>query len=173
MYRHLTRTDHVMRTLRNIATVSSNGSGAIALVSNATSTVTSSSDWANISQEFSLYRVRRMRFKFFPATTSATSVTGPYQSVVMVARWWGLSPSGESTLRQDETAGFHSTLEEFEMDTNYAGYPEAQEFIPVGTALPYVYGFAYATPTGSAVLALSSVIYTKIVEFEVEFLGTA
>jgi hypothetical protein len=172
MFRHLSPADHAVRTLRSFALISSNGSGVIVLGAPSSSTVTSASDWANISQEYANYRVKAMRVLFTPSTTSATSSTGPYQGMFMISRWWGLVPTVESTLRQEDSSEFHSTLEEFSMETNYLGYREAQEWTPVGTAIPFPYGFCHMTPTGSSVLALSSNIYSRMLEFDVEFLNT-
>jgi hypothetical protein len=174
LYRHLRAIERAIRTLRVIGTISSNGAGAMILAAFPSTGVTSSSDWTNFSQEFGNYRVRSIRFKLFPATVNATSVTGPYQGIYAIARWWGLSYSSESSIRQDPQLVVVSTLQEYAIETNHLGFPDATEFTPVGSTIPAerTYGFSAMSLSNSAVLALSSVIWTYVTEYETEFLNT-
>jgi hypothetical protein len=161
----------VRRVVNTFTTIVSSAGGAISLASILTSGVTAAPSWANISQEFENYRVRQLKVRFVPSTTSATSSTGPYQGLIMVGRFMQLAPLTQSSLEQKSDTAYHSTLEEFEYDANYQGFELAQEWVPVGTALSnaQIYGIAYLRPAATSALAGTSDIFSLRIQFEVEF----
>jgi hypothetical protein len=172
MYRHIHKIDKVVRMLRTVGSISSTAGGIIAFFNSGIAGVTASPDWTNFSQEYANYRVRKFTMRFFPATTSSTVTTGPYQSIMAMSRFWGLVPTSQSSMFQDMDVIFISTLQEGQMSNNFLGYMDAQEWTPVGTAIATErnYGVSGISPANSALLAVSSVIFTYVLEYETEFL---
>jgi hypothetical protein len=173
LFRHVRDQSHVNRVLRSSLTLSSTAGGVIALANVASTGVTSTPDWTNISQEFASYRVRRLKIYFRPATVNATSITGPYQGCLYVCRWWQFAPATISGIEQTPEVAIISTLEEFSYENNYLGFSKAQEFTSTGSSIlaDSVYGMSFITPAGTAGLALSSIIYSLVVEYDVEFMA--
>jgi hypothetical protein len=172
MYRHINKDNKVERVMRRAVTISSNASGIIPVATYTSDSVTSSLDWAAFSGEFQNYRVKEMKIRFVPATTNATSVTGPYQGILALSRFWALAPTSTTNMASEPSILFASTLEEFTVDNNWLGFKDAEEWSPVGTSLlaSNIFGIAFAT-FGGATLAASSVIFSAVVEYRTEFIG--
>jgi hypothetical protein len=177
MYRHVSNLNKISRVLSYATTIASTAGGVIALSAYASFQAQSfpAADWANISNEFDVYRVRQMRVHLFPATTNSTATTGPYQSCIALSRWWGTVPTSWTGMASDPGFVAFSTLEEAEMENNWLSFPDAQQWVPVASTIPTgdSFGIALITPTGAAATAVSSVIFTALVQWTVEFQGTS
>jgi hypothetical protein len=158
----------VVRRFRSDNTVSSTAAGLIAPFAISASAVTSDPDWANFSQEFQQYRVKKVGTRFFPATTNATATTGPFQSGVKVAPWRNNAITTLSGINQAPEMIKFSTLEEKEVQIRATG-PNSRLWTPVGTALVADRNYGFSGCSVGSNLAVSSIIYNLIIEYDVEF----
>jgi hypothetical protein len=124
-------------------------------------------EFTNFSQEFQSFRILRLRVHFLPATTSATSTTGPYQGGLLVAPWSQLLPSAISTLQQSSEKVIFSTLNERIIQTQNVTV-NAHLWNVVGTSLPADRDFGLAW-TNIGTLAVSSTIFVTSYEVDVVF----
>jgi hypothetical protein len=176
MYKQISRFEKATRNFLQSGQIFSTAGGVISFIQVGSGGVTSTADWTNFSQEYGNYRILKMKIHFTPATVNATSITGPYQSMMMIGRYWGQGGTA-SALAQDVDTQFRSTLEEFSMENNHLGYPNASQWTAVGTSLPADRGFGmnFASPaaTGAvALLAALSSIYNYALVYTVEFVDT-
>jgi len=107
----------VMRKFTYSTVLNSSAAGIIALTNFSAQDIVSGlgSEFSNFAQEFQQFRIRQMGGRFFPATTNATSTTGPYQGAMILAPWAQLRPSTANTVNQSDQLVQWSTLEEKEI----------------------------------------------------------
>jgi len=154
------------------ANIGSDVSGNVALLSYGTADIISALgvEWTNFAQEFQEFRVKKLGFWFTPSTTSATSVSGPFQGGMVGAPWSQLKPTGVNSLYQSNDLVKWSTLEEKEIDIIAPTTVNAKLFTPYGTAivLDRDFGFSFQS-ISPGTLAASSRIFTLLFEMWVEF----
>jgi len=150
--------------------ISSTGAGAITLNSIAFSAAVTalSTEWSNFAQEFQEFRPVCLRVYFAPATTSATSVTGPYQGAMALAPWQQFPIVSFSTIQQSNELVKFSTLEEKEVII-YPNMTNDKLWNQTGVAFPGDRDFGFAYLSFGSTLALSSVIFSAFVEVEAQF----
>jgi len=168
---HIKQSEQIVRrTFAYGATISSDASGQIGITSiGVTDAITSlSTEFTNFSQEYGEFRVKSLTRRFFPSTTSATSTTGPYQSVIMVAPWKQFRPANSASLYQSPSKDTFSTLYEQYIKVTSDNFLNGKLWTPVGTALGADRDFGISYVLVSAV-AVTSRIFTVIDEIEVEF----
>jgi len=150
--------------------VSSTGAGAITLlaISFADAVTALSTEWSNFAQEFQEFRPVCLRIYFCPATTSATATTGPYQGAMALAPWQQFRIVAFSTIQQSNELTKFSTLEEKEV-VIYPKMPNDKLWNQVGVAFPVDRDFGLAFLSFGSVLAVSSVIFSLMIEVEAIF----
>lgn len=152
--------------------VSSDGSGGITIASRGIADFISAAgtEWTNFAQEFLEFRVVSLGYWFVPATTNATSSTGPYQAGMLAGPWAQLKPTNVSSIQQSCTLVKWSTLEEKEIMIVRPTTVNANAFNPYGTAVPIDrdWGISYALAPNMAV-AVTSRIFGLCEEMWVEF----
>jgi hypothetical protein len=173
MTRYINNLNHIQRTMRTFGQIATTAGGLVGLASIQSSQVTSCNDWTNAAQEFQMYRVRAIRLKLFPATTSSNSPT-TYQLAVLFGRWWQIVPTTLTGMSSDPGAEVFSTLQEATFYTTNAGNIDGQEFTPVGTTItnPCLFGLTFVQ-INAVVGIVSSYMWHYTSEFLVEFKGTA
>ena len=151
-------------------TIATSAGGIIAISNNQTSNVTSCHDWAGISGEFQQYRVKQYRVRAVPVVL--VPATGQHGVLYMI-RYWGLVPTTITNIASEPSFEGFSTMEEFEYDNNWLGFPDAHLWTNVGTAIPQEqsYGVCWISNTTPAMPA-STTMFSITFEFEVEFQGT-
>jgi len=162
----------VQRRFLNTLNLTSDASGNVLLVARGAADAIASlaAEWTNFAQEFLEFRVVSLGYWFTPATTNATSSTGPYQGCILAAPWAQLKISAATTIYQSNSLVKFSTLEEKEIIVKKPSTINSSSFNPYGTALPIDrdFGIAYFSPTTST-LATSSRIMVLMEEMWVEF----
>jgi len=152
--------------------ISSTAGGAITLTALSGQAVITAlgTEWTNFAQEFQQFRITRIATRFFPSTTSATSVTGPYQAGMYGCSFAGFVPTTASTLAQGKPLLKWSTLDECEVTIHGSRFPNSKLWNIYNVAIPADrdYGFAY---TNAGTLAASSRIFSTLIELSAEFQG--
>lgn len=160
----------VTRRFGFFSTTSTTAGGVIALATlSASDTITFlAAEFTNFAMEFQEYRVLSLTEKFCPATVNATSVTGPYQGMVVIAPWQQFRPTTLSTIEQNDQRVTFSTLEEesFKIVPRFANQKLWNAY---GVAYPADRDFGIAYQSGGAVMAISSVIFSTFIEITVAF----
>jgi hypothetical protein len=159
----------VNRTFSSPGVILSTAGGLITLnpVSSQQIITALGTEFTNFAQEFQSFRILRLRVHFLPATTSATSTTGPYQGGLLVAPWSQLVPSAISTLQQSSEKVIFSTLNERIIQTRNVT-ANSHLWNVTGTALPADRDFGLAW-TNVGTLAASSTIFVTSYELDVVF----
>lgn len=134
MHKHISGSSRVTKYFTSASNISSDASGSFGVSFNS-DLARSSPNFGAISADYQSFRVKQISLRMFPSTTSATSVTGPYQGAVALSRWWGKAPTGNQGVLNDQFHETFSTLEEFKFETNWLGFKDAEEWAPVGTAI--------------------------------------
>lgn len=173
MVRHFGGLSPVIRVITGVGTISSNGSGAIPVSSISQATVSAQPGWSASAADYQFYRVRQVKMRIFPATVNATSTTGPYQSVMVLGRFWGNTvPTSANSILDSKDNKAVSTLQEAAFENNFLGFNQAQ--LVLGTGSTYAgsaqYGICWASPV-VANLPINSIIFSYIFEYVVEFSG--
>jgi len=160
----------VHRVLRQLSTVSSTAGGTITAFNILASNVNSAApDWNNIAQEFQDYRVKYVQTHFFPATTTATITTGPYQSGMIACPLVQQAVVSSSVIIQSNETQFFSTLEEKQIRVERPKGPNFNNWTLTTAATPALADFGYGAISASSNMAVSSVIYNVVHEWGVEF----
>jgi len=126
------------------------------------------SEFSNFAQEWQEYRPKSLSVHLFPMTTNATSSTGPYQGGLIVAPWAQVKVATLAGMQQSNSLVKMSTLEEKEIKVNRPAGPNFLLWNPYGTSIPIDRDFGLSD-LGLTTLAVSSNIFTKLYEIEVEF----
>jgi hypothetical protein len=125
------------------------------------------SEFTNYSQEYQQFRPLSLGGRFFPATTNATSTTGPYQTGMILVPWSQARPGGANALYQSRQKVFFSTLEEKEVEVR-ANFENARLWNSTLVALPADrdFGFAFLNLSNTAVSTrLFTLMFTLVCEF--------
>jgi len=169
MYRYIRGSSRITKYITSYATLAADAAGNLFGTINSLN-VTGASDFNSIGADYQSYRVKQIIVKFFPATTSATSGTGPYQSACVVSRWWGLAPSTIQGIVNDQYHASFSSLEEYVVESNWLGFKDAEEWSPYGTAILSTnqYGLTYGLLSN---IANSTRVFVVTVTYVTEFVG--
>jgi len=160
----------VMRKFAYPVQINSTGAGAVTLaaVSFGDAVTALSTEWTNFSQEFQEFRPVSIRVYFCPATTNSTAVTGPYQGAMALAPWQQFRITSFTTIQQSNELVKFSTLEEKEIII-YPKMSNDKLWNAVGVAFPVDRDFGFAYLSFGATLALSSAIFSVLIEVEAQF----
>ena len=160
----------VRRVLSTTAFISSDASGLVTVASYGIADVITllGAEWTKFAQEYQEFRIRSFTMKFFPATTSATSTTGPYQTAILVAPWRQLRPTNANTLFQSRSKEIFSTLYEKYITLTSNNFANAKLWSTYG--LTYQadrdYGLSWTT---LSTFAASSRMFTVLFQLDAEF----
>jgi len=161
------------KTIRKFAysgSISSSAGGAIVVTAPAVGAAITAlgTEWSNFAQEYQQFRVLSFKYYFAPATTNATSVTGPYQGFVIISPWCQQAPTTIASIEQSTELVKFSTLEEKEIEVRSVNFNNAKLWNQYNIALPADrdFGLAFASV---GTLAASSVIFYVLAEIQAEF----
>jgi hypothetical protein len=158
------------RKFSYVNTKASDASGLITLNASGCADVIGflGTEFSNFAQEWTEFRVKSYSLHWFPSTTNATSTTGPFQGGYVVAPWAQLKPTTLTSMQQSNQLVKFSTMEEKEICVIRPTGPNFLLWNPVGTVLPIDRDFGLVE-SGISTVAVSSTIYTRLYELEVEF----
>lgn len=151
-------------------TISSSAGGAVGIASISVMNLVNSglgTEFSNFAQEYQQYRVMSIKAHFLPSTTSATSITGPYQASVLVVPYYQINPTSASSLQQAEQKEVFSTLQETKVFLR--AFPNALLWNEYNITYPADrdFGFAYGSVAGT--VANSTRVYDLLTEIDCEF----
>jgi len=161
----------VTRKFAYSGSVSSSAGGAVALVAASVSGAITGlrTEWTNFAQEYQQFKVLSFKYYFAPATTNATSVTGPYQGFMMVAPWCQQAQTTSASVQQSTELVKFSTLEEKEIEVRSQRFANAANlWNQYNVAYPADRDFGL-TYVSVGTLAASSVIFYVLAELQAEF----
>jgi len=158
----------VVRVFRIPGTASSTAGGALTLVATGCAALITAlgTEFTNFAQEFQEYRVKALETTFFPATTSATSVTGPYQVGVLCTPWWQFVPATLVTMEQSVQMKEWSSL--YMEKVMVKGFANSDLWTPTTAAIvaDRDFGIAYQSV---GTFAASSLVFVTLGKLTVEF----
>jgi hypothetical protein len=169
MYRHVGSRNQIVRTMRWFSNITTSAGG---IVSNVTtinsSSVTNTDDWSGIAVEFGQYRIKQIIVKYTP---TFYSVNPSYNLALYWSRWWAHPQTTRLTMASDPGFNTFSSIEEFEVETNWLAFPDAHLYTDISNSIPaeQQYGFAFmsnTTPTAPASVTLGQLTIMFVVEFQ-------
>lgn len=129
-----------------------------------------STEWASYSARFGQYRVKSMTLRFRPCFT-VNSVATNLLSVMYFSEFSSTSiPTSAAQIIADSKFRMCSTGKEINYTATWARNPNAQLWNPTSAAIPAAsrYGVAFCSHTNVNLLPINTIIYTYLMEFEVE-----
>lgn len=150
--------------------ISSTAGGVISFVNSSSQSFITAlgTEFTNFAQEYSSFRIKHIEIKFLPRTTSATSVTGPFQGGLAICPWFQFPYANATSLQQSPDYEVVSTLETSRTFVVLPRGPNHQLWNEFGVSIPAdrEFGLCYA---GTHTLAASSEIFGVIVRLLIEF----
>lgn len=174
LYRKIPDQTRVIRCLRSYGNIATNGSSLLPILNFYNYQAYSNSSFSNISQEFQSYRVRRMLLKLFPVfnTSAAKPGTNDYPlSTIIVGLWWDKPATALGNILQTDGMKSTSTGKEFQISTNFLGFPDAQLWTETTSQIPNTQYYGISMGLLGVGLEASSNIFEYLLEFDVEFMG--
>jgi hypothetical protein len=133
-----------------------------------------STEWASYAARFQQYRVRRMRLHFDPCL-NVNSVAGVASlnllSVLYFSDFDSTSiPTSAAQIIADANFRKYSTAKSFTYTTTWEKNPNAKLWSPTNAAIPALsrFGVAFCSHTNVNLLPINTIIYTYLMDFEVE-----
>jgi hypothetical protein len=133
-----------------------------------------STEWASYAARFQQYRVRRMRLHFDPCL-NVNSVAGVASlnllSVLYFSDFDSTSiPTSAAQIIADAKFRKYSTCKSFTFTSNAERNPNAKLWSPTNAAIPALsrFGIAFCSHTNVNLLPINTIIYTYLMDFEVE-----